>query len=106
MADMTRVDLLLAELSERRRRVAVFGLNEVYWLTRAYSGLGDFSVVCGLEDQPDKPAYSTLGFPVLLPENCSELGIQDVILTMNRVYYPQARERLERLGLTVHEVLS
>ena len=106
MADMARLDRLLVELSEQRRRVAVFGLNEVYWLARAYSGLGDFPVVCGLDDEPDKADYATLGFPVLVPENCLALGIQDVILTMNRVYYGQARERLSRLGLNVHGVLS
>jgi 2-polyprenyl-3-methyl-5-hydroxy-6-metoxy-1,4-benzoquinol methylase len=106
LADMARLDELLADLSERRRRVAVFGLNEVYSLTCAYSGLSDFPVVCGLDDEPDKAEYATLPFPVVRPEQCVALNVQDVILTMNKVYYEQVEQRLKPLGLSLHPVLS
>lgn len=106
VADMERLNSLLAELALQQRRVAVFGLNEVYWLARAYSTLENFPVVCGLDDAPDKPEFATLDFPVLVPEDCIELGVQDVILTMNKVYYDHAQRRLEQLGLTVHRLLS
>jgi hypothetical protein len=103
---MTRLDDLLRRLAGERRRVAVFGLNEVYWLARCYSRLGEFPLACGLDDQPDKPEYARLGFPVMRPEGCVSLGVQDVILAMNRIYYEAATARLARLGLTAHPVLS
>jgi hypothetical protein len=34
------------------------------------------------------------------------VGIQDVILTMNKIYYAQASQRLKRLGLVSHPVLK
>jgi len=106
LTDMARLDKLLADLSERRRRVAVFGLNEVYWLACAYSGLCDFPVVCGLDDDPDKAEYATLPFPVVRPEQCLAFNVQDVILTMNKVYYEQVEQRLSLLGLSIHPVLN
>jgi hypothetical protein len=104
--DMSDLDQTLTRLITDQRRVAVFGLNEVYWLARAYSSLNDFPLVCGLDDQPGKPEFVRLEFPVLVPEDCLSLGIQDVILTMNKVYYDQAYQRLKRLGLTGYPVLS
>jgi 2-polyprenyl-3-methyl-5-hydroxy-6-metoxy-1,4-benzoquinol methylase len=106
LADMARLDKLLAQLSKHHRRVAVFGLNEVYWLASAYSDLGDFPVVCGLEDNPEKAEYATLPFPVIRPEQCLALNVQDVILTMNKVYYDQIQQRLTPLGVSIHPVLS
>jgi len=93
-------------LIKRRRRVAVFGLNEVYSLACAYSNLANFPVVCGLDDDPAKPEYAALDFPVLKPVDCLALRVQDVLLTMNKVYYDYARRRLEQLGLETHPVLS
>jgi 2-polyprenyl-3-methyl-5-hydroxy-6-metoxy-1,4-benzoquinol methylase len=106
VSDMTHLDRLMARLTKRRRRVAVFGLNEVYSLACAYSNLGNLPVVCGLDDDPDKPEYTALDFPVLKPEDCLALRVQDVLLTMNKVYYDYARQRLEKLGLETHPVLS
>jgi 2-polyprenyl-3-methyl-5-hydroxy-6-metoxy-1,4-benzoquinol methylase len=106
VSDMKNLNTLTASLTKRQRRVAVFGLNEVYSLACAYSALGDFPVVCGLDDNPNKPEYAALNFPVLKPEDCLALQVQDVVLTMNKVYYEYARERLEKLGLETHPVLS
>jgi SAM-dependent methyltransferase len=106
ITDMARLDETLAKLAAEQRRIAVFGLGEVYWLVRAYSKLGNFPIVCGMDDQPDKSEFLRLEFPVFIPEDCLSLGIQDVILTMNKVYYDQARKRLKQLGLGVHTVLS
>ena len=108
VADMQRLDALLARLAHERRRVAVFGLGEVYWLARSYSKLGDFPVVVGLDDDPNRPGLATLGFPVAVPEQCALLGVQDVILTMSSMYHAQATKRLHGLGLgiAVHELLS
>jgi hypothetical protein len=78
----------------------------VYSLACAYSNLGNLRVVCGLDDDPDKPEYTALNFPVLKPEDCLALRVQDVLLTMNKVYYDYARQRLEKLGLETHPVLS
>jgi SAM-dependent methyltransferase len=52
LADLRRLDALLADRAARGRRVAVFGLNEVYALARAYSSLDRFPLVCGLVDGP------------------------------------------------------
>jgi SAM-dependent methyltransferase len=106
VADFARLDARLAGLGRAGRRVAVLGLNEVYWLARAYSSLGSFPVVCGLDDDPGRPEHGRLGFPVLVPERCPELGVQDVLLAVNTVYYPQLKERLRPLGVVVHEVLT
>lgn len=106
LADMKRLDQTLSRLAEEGRQVAVFGLNEVYWLARSYSTLGDFPVVCGLDDTPNRPEYRELGFPVVLPEWCVGLGVEDIILTMNKIYYDRAQQRLEKLGRRVHRVLS
>ena len=97
--------MLMSRLTKQQRRVALFGLNEVYWLACAYSDLGDFPVLCGLDDNPDKPEYAALDFPVLKPEDCPALRVQDVLLTMNKVYYDHVRQRLEKLGLETHSVL-
>jgi SAM-dependent methyltransferase len=106
LEDMARLDVLLARLEREGRPVAVFGLGEVYWLARAYSSLGGFRIVCGLDDAPDQPGYARLGFPVVRPEGCPAFGVQDVILAMNRVYYAQAEERVRGLGLRPHPLLS
>jgi SAM-dependent methyltransferase len=106
LRDLARLDERLAGLAARQRAVAVFGLGEVYWIARAYSTLGEFPVVCGLDDAPDRSEYARLGFPVVRPEQAPALGVQDVILAMNRIYYPMALERLARLGLVAHPVLT
>jgi SAM-dependent methyltransferase len=104
LADIARLNQTLHDL--RQSQVAVFGLNEVYWLARAYTALGDFPVICGLDDMPDKPEYLRLGFPVVRPEESVSYGVRDVILTMNKVYYAQAAQRMQALGLTVYPFLN
>ena len=104
LADMESLEQTLKLLKREDRRVAAFGLGEAYWLLRTYSSLSEFPVVCGLDDMPDRPEYKDLGFPVMLPEDCARLGIQDVLLTMNKTYYDHARQRMERLGMTVHPI--
>lgn len=106
LADMKRLDAALARLAAEGRRVAVFGVNEVYAMARAYSRLGDFPLVCGLDDAPGRPEHAELGFPVVVPERCVELGVTDVIVAVNRVYYGQVLARLERLGIAGHPILS
>lgn len=81
-------------------------MNEVYWLARCYSGLGERPVACGLDDGPERPEHAALGFPVMRPEECLPLGVRDAILAMNRIYYRAAAERLRRLGIAAHPVLS
>jgi hypothetical protein len=103
---MDRLDRTLERLAREGRRVAAFGLQEVYWLARCYSRLGEFPLALGLDDSPDRPEYARLPFPVVRPEEAPAHGIQDVALTMNRTYYAQATERLSRLGLRVHPLLS
>jgi SAM-dependent methyltransferase len=105
-SDLSRLDKVLDNLTAKQHRVAVFGPGEVYWLAHAYSRLGDFPVVCGMDDRPDKPEFVRLKFPVVVPEECLSLNIQDVILTMNKIYYNEARKRLKRFGIVVHEFLS
>jgi 2-polyprenyl-3-methyl-5-hydroxy-6-metoxy-1,4-benzoquinol methylase len=106
LADLERLDARLGVLRAQGRRVAVFGLGEVYWLARAYSTLDEFPVVCGFDDRPDRREYERLGFPVVRPEDGPRLGVQDVIVAMNRLYYPMALARLARLGLAAHPVLG
>lgn len=106
LSDMAHLDTTLATLAASGRRTAVLGLNEVYWLARAYSALGDFPIVCGLDDRPNQPQYARLGFPVVRPEASLSYGVQDVILATNAVYYPILRSRLEGLGLSVHALFT
>lgn len=105
-ADLRRLDDRLTEWRRHERRIGVFGLFEAFALARAYSSLGDTAIACGLDDQPDRPEYATLGFPVCRPEECGRYGVQEVVLAMNRIYYDQARERMQRLGVTAHPLLS
>jgi len=106
LSDMARLDKLLSHLAAEGFKLSIFGLNEVYWLARTYSTLGNFQVSYGLDDSPNKPEYSQLGFQVIKPEDAVSLGVQNVILTMNKIYYEQAHRRLEALGLNVYPLLS
>ena len=106
VADMQRLDSTLRQLTREQRRFGVFGLHEVFALARAYSSLESSAIQCGLDDDPGKLEYGQYGFPVMIPERCVDLGISDVLLTMNKLYYVQASERLTRLGLMPHPVLS
>jgi|GEM_PF-3515122 SAM-dependent methyltransferase len=104
--DMNRLNQTLDRLATAQRRVAVFGLNEVFALARAYSDLGGFPIVCGLDDRPDQPDLAKLGFPVVKPEACAAHGVNDIVLAVNKVYYPQLTSRLRGLGVGVHPVLN
>jgi SAM-dependent methyltransferase len=106
LEDLRRLDAMLDALQRQARPVAVFGLGEAYWVARCYSRLGEFPVACGLDDAPDRPEYAGLGFPVLRPEECLRLGVTDVILAMNAMYYPMAQARLSKLGLRSHPVFA
>lgn len=103
--DLHRLDETLADLQRRGRVVATFGLNEVFGLARAYSNLGTYPLCCGLSDDP-AAGPAGLSFPVLRPEACSDHGVEDVLLTVNAIYYPQLIRRLTPLGVAVHPVLT
>lgn len=105
-SDLARLDASLSELRTAGRKVAVFGLNEVYWLARAYSELGSCEIVCGLDDRPDNPAHRQLEFPVVVPEESVRLGVDHVLLLMNKIYYERASARMRDLGLSVSSFLS
>jgi SAM-dependent methyltransferase len=105
-ADMRALDTLLDRLAADRRGLAVFGIHEVFALASAYSALGDAAIRCGLDDQPARAARESHPFPVVIPEACVEYGIDDVLLTMNKLYYPHASARIEQLGVSAHPVLS
>jgi SAM-dependent methyltransferase len=105
MASMAVLDSTLERLRGENRRVATFGLQEVYALARAYSAIDMFPLVCGLDDQPARHVARELSFPVVRPEEAPALGITDVVLTMNAIYYPMARARCAAMGLTCHAVL-
>jgi SAM-dependent methyltransferase len=106
IAAMRRLDKTLAELARGGRRVAAFGVREVYSLARAYSGIGTFPIVCGLDDNPGQAAGRGLTFPVVRPEESRGLGVTDVVLTMNAVHYDLAKQRCKSLGLVCHPVLD
>jgi SAM-dependent methyltransferase len=106
VADMARLDATLDRLRGEGRRIAVFGISEVYAMARAYSRLGETTLVAGLEDGGPKPHHASLPFPVVLPEEAPALGVQDVVVAINAVWMPQVEARLARLGLRAHPVLS
>ncbi len=95
-----RVDALVdAVAADPGRRLAVFGLNEVFALLMAYTGLGETEIVCGLSDvEPPRP----VDFPVVKPEEAVEHGITDVLLCINTIYLDRVRARLIPLGMAVH----
>ena len=106
LADLWRLDQEATALTHSGHRFAVFGLHEVFALVRAYSSLEATGIACGLDDSPDKTEYRAYSFPVMRPEDCAATGVRDVFLTMNRIYYGLASERLRTLGLVAHPVLS
>jgi len=106
IAAMTRLDETLARLVGAGRRVAAFGVREVYSLARAYSGIDTCPLVCGLDDDPQRLAGRGLPFPIVRPEEAHTFGVTDVVLTMNAVHYGVARRRCESLGLSCHAVLD
>lgn len=98
-ADMARLDATLADLRDQGRPLAAFGVNEAFWLTCAYSSLGEAPIMCGLDDRPGQQHHARLTFPVVPPDACAAFGVRDVLLTMNALYYPLAIRRVEALGL-------
>ena len=93
-------------LARAGQPLGVFGIFEVFALARAYSALGSAAITCGLDDDPGKNDAGEYPFPIVVPESCVHYGVKDVLLTMNKVYYPQATARLERLGVRAYPVLS
>ena len=106
VGDFRRLDAELGALAAAGRRCGVFGLHEVFALTRAYTSIASHRVVCGLDDDPGKAEYRQYPFPVDVPERAPAYGCERVLLTMNRMYYPLVTERIERLGMTAYPVLS
>lgn len=104
--DVRRLDRLLSELHGEGRKVALFGTREVYSLARAYASLDEWTLVCALDDDPDTVDPARVGLKVVRPEEAPRHDVTDVILTMNAVYYEQATERLNALGLRCHPFLS
>lgn len=104
--DVSRLDRLLTELEWADRGIAVFGTHEVYALARAYTSLPRRPLACALDDRPGRVDATAIGLPVVRPEEAPSLGVDDVILTMNTVYYEIARDRIDRLGLATHPFLT
>lgn len=85
--------------------MAVFGLGEVFALASAYSGLGEFPFVCGLEDDPDRPGLPAVPYPVLRPEAAPGRGVTDIVIATNTVFHEQLVERLAGVA-ELHFVLG
>lgn len=96
--DCRTLDAHLAEARAQGRRIAAFGLDEVFQIARCYTSLGDAPLSCGLVDDPGRPEYREYGLPVLTPEELSTLAIEDVILTANPHYYQRMSDRIRALG--------
>jgi SAM-dependent methyltransferase len=105
-SDMTAIDGLIGRIAHAGQPLGVFGVFEVFALTRAYSTLGSAAIACGLDDDPGSAGPGQYAFPVVAPESCAQFGVKDVLLTMNKLYYPQATARLARLGVQAYPVLS
>ena len=106
VADMAALDERIRRLAAGRQPLGVFGVFEVFALARAYSTLGSAEIACGLDDNPAAADRLDAGFPVVVPESCVDYGVNDVLLTMNKLYYAQASARLARLGVRTYPVLS
>jgi SAM-dependent methyltransferase len=106
LAAMKRLDRLLERLASERRRVAAFGVREVFALARAYSCLESFPLTCGFDDHPAELAPARFPFPIVPPEAAADFGVTDALLTMNTIYYRQARQRCASLDLVCHPVLE
>lgn len=104
--DFQQLDSHLVSLRKNNHRVAVFGLSEAYQVIRTYSSLEEFPIVCGLVDDPSKVEYEAFEFPVIKPEEHEQYGVQDVLLTMNAVYYNIASNRLKHMNLNPYPILS
>lgn len=105
-ADLARAVQTAQAMAAAGVRFGVFGLHEVFALVRAYSTLGELGIALGLTDDPGNPDCADLGFPVVRPEDAAHGDVRDIFLTMNRVHYPFATERLAALGLRAIPVLS
>jgi len=88
------------------RKVAIFGLGEIYWLAHIYSNLKNFEVSLGLDDNPYKDRYKSLPFPVTLPEEFVKYGITDIILTMSNKYYSLVQERFQGSRVPIYPVFG
>jgi SAM-dependent methyltransferase len=106
LSDMARLDEQTTTFRRAQRRFGVFGLHEVFALTRAYSSIEAAGIDCGLDDTPELPSHRAYPFPVMTPEAAAATGVKDFFLAMNRIYYPLASGRLNDLGLVAHPVLS
>ena len=104
MKDIRELNARLRHFKESEQKMAVFGVNELFFLLYVYSELRSFPIACGLDDHPDKAAYKRFKFPVVRPEACTQYGVEGVLLTMNKAHYEYARERIEKMGLKAYEI--
>lgn len=85
------------------RTLGVFGLNEVFSLAQTYTCLANVPIRCGLDDNPTRKR--PLAFPVVAPEESTAFGIDAVVVSANKVWWPQIEPRLRRLGLELCPVV-
>lgn len=81
------------------KRIAVFGVGEVFCLLYTYTHLGEITIACGLDDDEGRQQNSPWPFPVVSPERAREFGVELVYLCMNPVYHDAVISRLGKLGL-------
>jgi SAM-dependent methyltransferase len=106
LTDMTQLNALLEHLEDSQRRVAAFGLGEVFALARAYSRLGEFRLTGGMDDGWRSRVHRRWSFPVFSPDECAARAITDVLLTMNSIHYRRAARRLAGFDVRVHPVFA
>ena len=95
-----RVNRLVEEVqADSKRKLSVFGLNEVFALLMANTKLWKAEIACGLSDIE---THGPIDFPVVKPERVLEFSVTDVLMCVNRVYEKQVRQRLTPMGVKVH----
>ena len=105
-ADFNRLNKILRALEARGEEIAVFGLNEVFWLFWAYSDLRDVPIAYGLDDNPHKKEYEALDFPVISPNGIEAKCIKNIVLTMNSFYYLLIEKRFEGRNFRLYPTIS
>ena len=70
---------------DEARRMAAFGLHEVFQIARCYTSLGDAPLRCGLVDDPGRPEYRAYGLPVL--------KVRDQLLILPIIYLHKREEK-------------
>lgn len=99
-----RADRAIRELAGKT--VALYGASEVMSLLMAYTSLGQLSIACCLDEDPNKTGTTKHGIAVHHPDRLAAHPVDAVMLTVNPRYNDQIRAKLAPSGVSVLSCLD